>query len=122
MDNVDIIGTDIITDGGVTLNLANQSCIPCDSRSQSMPGEDIARYLTELDGWQLEIVDDVPRIFKRYAFPNFAQALQFTNGVGALAEMENHHPRITTEWGQVRVDWLTQTEIARVDDLFTNFQ
>ena len=97
-----------------------------------MPGEDIARYLTELDGWQLEIVDDVTRIFKRYAFPNFAQALQFTNGVGALAEMENHHPRITTEWGQVRVDWWTHTVkglhindfilAARVDDLFTNFQ
>ena len=39
----------------------------------------------------------------RYRFSNFAEALSFTNRVGALAEVEGHHPAILTEWGQVTV-------------------
>ena len=35
--------------------------------------------------------------------PNFAEALSFTNRVGALAEEEGHHPAILTEWGRVTV-------------------
>jgi 4a-hydroxytetrahydrobiopterin dehydratase len=31
----------------------------------------------------------------------FADALSFTNRVGALAEEEGHHPAILTEWGRV---------------------
>ena len=34
---------------------------------------------------------------------DFAEALSFTNRVGALAEDEGHHPAILTEWGRVTV-------------------
>jgi 4a-hydroxytetrahydrobiopterin dehydratase len=44
------------------------------------------------------------RVFK---FKNFAQALEFTNEVGAIAEEEDHHPLIVTEYGRVTVDWWT---------------
>ena len=36
-----------------------------------------------------------------------AQALAFTNKVGELAEAEDHHPAILTEWGLVTVTWWT---------------
>jgi 4a-hydroxytetrahydrobiopterin dehydratase len=42
-------------------------------------------------------------IEKEYAFKDFAQALAFTNKVGALAEKENHHPDIALSWGKVKV-------------------
>ena len=44
------------------------------------------------------------RVFK---FKNFAQALEFTNKIGAIAEQEDHHPLIITEYGRVTVDWWT---------------
>ena len=38
------------------------------------------------------------RVFR---FPDFAQALAFTLRVEELAEEEDHHPQIVTEWGKV---------------------
>ena len=38
---------------------------------------------------------------------DFAEALEFTNDVGAIAEEEGHHPAILTEWGRVTVTWWT---------------
>jgi 4a-hydroxytetrahydrobiopterin dehydratase len=34
------------------------------------------------------------QLFKAFEFKNFAEALQFVNIVGALAEAKNHHPNI----------------------------
>jgi len=39
--------------------------------------------------------------------PELADALAFTNRVGALAEAEGHHPALLTEWGRVTVTWWT---------------
>jgi 4a-hydroxytetrahydrobiopterin dehydratase len=49
----------------------------------------------------------IDRLEKVYQFNNFEQALRFTNEVGAIAEAENHHPSILTEWGKVTVSWWT---------------
>ena len=40
---------------------------------------------------------------KEYGFKNFAEALAFTNQLGALAEEIFHHPDIFLAWGKVRV-------------------
>jgi len=37
------------------------------------------------------------RLEKIFKFKNFAQALEFTNKIGAIAEEEDHHPLIVTE-------------------------
>jgi 4a-hydroxytetrahydrobiopterin dehydratase len=42
-----------------------------------------------------------------FRFATFADALQFTNVVGKLAEAEGHHPTLLTEWGKVTVTWWT---------------
>jgi 4a-hydroxytetrahydrobiopterin dehydratase len=42
-----------------------------------------------------------------YSFNNFVEAIAFTNRVGELAEEENHHPALLTEWGKVTVTWWT---------------
>ena len=65
------------------------------------------------------------RLVKTFAFPNFREALDFANRVGALAERENHRPRLTVEWGRVTVEWWTHSaggvtekdrEMARLTD------
>lgn len=38
---------------------------------------------------------------KTYRFKNFAQALDFVNRVGALAEEQGHHPDVYLAWGKV---------------------
>jgi 4a-hydroxytetrahydrobiopterin dehydratase len=40
---------------------------------------------------------------KEFRFPDFAQALAFTNAIGAAAEEMGHHPDILLGWGRVRV-------------------
>ena len=40
---------------------------------------------------------------KEFRFPDFAQALAFTNRIGAIAEEAGHHPDILLGWGRVRV-------------------
>ena len=37
------------------------------------------------------------------SFKNFAEALEFTNKVGALAEEIFHHPDIFLAWGKVKI-------------------
>ena len=38
---------------------------------------------------------------------NYAQALELTNKIAAIAEEEDHHPLINLEWGRVTVAWWT---------------
>jgi len=57
-------------------------------------------------GW--EILQD-QKLTRTFAFPDFAQALAFTNLVGALAEAADHHPDIYLSWGKVRIELWTHT-------------
>ena len=68
---------------------------------------EISAYLSELPDWQLIEIDSCKRLQKIFKFKNFALAMQFTNRVGAVAEQQNHHPAILTEWGRVTVSWWT---------------
>lgn len=55
------------------------------------------------NGWR---VVDEHHLEKEYTFRNFAEALAFTNEVGALAEKLDHHPDIHLAWGKVRlISW-----------------
>jgi 4a-hydroxytetrahydrobiopterin dehydratase len=61
----------------------------------------------QVPGWMIKEVDGMQRLEREIKFRNFAEALEFTNRVGAIAEEENHHPLIVTEWGKVTVQWWT---------------
>ena len=67
----------------------------------ALKGEAIKGYMQKLHkGWK---VVRGHQIEKEYGFEDFAQALAFTNKVGALAERQNHHPDIELSWGRVKV-------------------
>lgn len=51
-------------------------------------------------GWQ---VVDGHHLEKTFRFPDFRQALAFTNRIGELAESVGHHPDLHLAWGKVRV-------------------
>lgn len=87
--------------------LSRKSCTACRAGAPPASREERAHYLSRLPGWQIAAVAGVDRLEKAFAFKNFAGALEFTNRVGAVAEQENHHPALLTEWGRVTVTWWT---------------
>jgi 4a-hydroxytetrahydrobiopterin dehydratase len=69
--------------------------------------EQIAALSAHIPAWQVLEVEGVKRLQRVFRFKTFAQALAFTNQVGQLAEQEDHHPALLTEWGRVTVTWWT---------------
>lgn len=90
-------------------SLAQRSCQPCASSVPPVADNEARRLLEQLPGWQIETHGGVQQLHKVFRFDDFAQALAFTNAVGALAESENHHPALLTEWGRTRVSWWTHS-------------
>lgn len=87
--------------------LSNGSCVPCAAGAPALDAAQRATLLTELPDWNLIVEDGIARLQRSFSFRNFSQALEFTNAVGALAETQNHHPALLTEWGKVTVTWWT---------------
>lgn len=56
--------------------------------------------------WQL-IKGAPSKLIYEAKFTDFAQALDFVNKVGAVAEELNHHPDIVLKWGYVRMELWT---------------
>jgi len=63
--------------------------------------------MAQVSDWEVIEIEGVRRLQREFKFKNFADALSFTNQVGALAEEEDHHPALLTEWGVVTVTWWT---------------
>ena len=65
--------------------------------------EQLFEALKTLDGWEV----DGNTIRRKLKFNNFAEALEYVNRVGALAEAADHHPDITFGWGYVEIALMT---------------
>ena len=87
--------------------LSGERCVACRRDSPRVTAAEIAELRPEIADWQLLEHDGIARLERVFPFPSFADALAFTNRVGALAEEEGHHPALLTEWGRVTVTWWT---------------
>ena len=87
--------------------LAGMHCVACRKDAPRVTQEEAADLKREIPAWDLVEQDGIPRLTRVFTFPDFAAALAFTNSVGALAEQEDHHPALLTEWGRVTVSWWT---------------
>jgi 4a-hydroxytetrahydrobiopterin dehydratase len=104
--------------------LVGKKCVPCRGGVPSLPDAEITRLGREVPRW--EVVDG-HHLSRRFAFPDFRQALGFVNRVGELAESEGHHPDVHLGYGGVRIDiWthkidgLTESDFilaAKIDEL-----
>jgi 4a-hydroxytetrahydrobiopterin dehydratase len=84
------------------INLAAGKCVACRAGEPTLTDAEIQDFLLHVNQWQVKEVDGIKRLEK-----NFAQALEFTNRIGAIAEEENHHPLIITEWRRVILQFCT---------------
>jgi len=83
--------------------LSDEKCTACRRDSPRVTEAEIGELKPQIPEWTLVEREGIQRLERVFRFKNFAEALQFTNRVGALAEEEGHHPAILTEWGQVTV-------------------
>ena len=100
---------------GTPSPLAGEKCIPCRGGVPPLKGDELYALASDLGGaWR--VVED-HHLEKDFTFPDFAQALSFTNAIGAIAEREGHHPDILLSWGRVRVTmWTHKIDgLARAD-------
>jgi 4a-hydroxytetrahydrobiopterin dehydratase len=83
--------------------LQNEKCAACRRDSPRVTDAEILELKPLVPEWTLVERDGIQRLERVFRFSNFAEALNFTNRVGAIAEEEGHHPAILTEWGRVTV-------------------
>jgi 4a-hydroxytetrahydrobiopterin dehydratase len=87
--------------------LARMKCVACRKGEPTVTETELAEYMPQVPNWHIVKVDGIDHLERTFTFPNFVEALSFTNRVGDLAEAEGHHPALLTEWGKVTVAWWT---------------
>jgi 4a-hydroxytetrahydrobiopterin dehydratase len=105
--------------------LAERHCVPCRGGIQPLTGEQLLPYAEQLPDWK--IIEE-HLIAKTFLFPDFKQALDFVDRVGAVAEAEGHHPDLCLSWGKVdahiythKIRGLTESDFvlaAKIDELY----
>lgn len=88
-------------------DLAQAQCIPCRRGDPPLSQAEIQALKVSTPEWEFLEVDGILRLQRVFKFKNFAQALEFTNRIGRIAEEQDHHPALLTEWGKVTVTWWT---------------
>lgn len=88
-------------------SLTSERCEACHKDAPSVPVSEEQELLKEIPDWQLVDVDGVKRLQRVFKVRGWRPAVDFTNQVAAIADAEDHHPAILTEWGKVTVTWWT---------------
>ena len=89
------------------MNLCDSQCVPCSKGAEPMDEIEIKKYLEKISDWNLVDYCGVRCLSRTFKFKDFRAALEFTNQVGRIAEEQQHHPLLMTEWGKVTVNWWT---------------
>ena len=87
--------------------LVQLHCSAITANTPRLDDNEINQYLEKLSGWWVSEKEGEPCLEKVFHFKDFNQAVDFTNRVAHMANKENHHPTILTEWGIVAVAWWT---------------
>ena len=83
--------------------LTQMKCVGCRKGAPTLTDAEIAEFHLHVSDRDTVELDGIKRLRHVCSFDGFAQALEFTNKVGELAEVERHHPALLTEWGRTTV-------------------
>ena len=103
-------------------DLASRGCVPRRGGVPPMQGDEIKKFVEQLDGWEVVKEHHLRKVFE---FKDFREALDFVNRIGELAEEQGHHPDISFGWGRAevtiwthKIDGLTESDFilaAKID-------
>lgn len=109
--------------------LIEKKCTACELGAPLVPDEEQKDLLKDLDGWLIER-RDISKLVKTFKFSDYAKTIRFVNLVAELSELEDHHPKITVEWGKVYLEWWSHKIkglhmndficAAKSDNIYTN--
>lgn len=98
-------------------DLTAKRCIPCESGTPPMSGEEANKLLEETPGWKIEDLESFrkqegtdlaySKISKEFNFKDFKEAMEFVNKVANIANEEGHHPDIYIFYSLVRLTLYT---------------
>jgi 4a-hydroxytetrahydrobiopterin dehydratase len=74
--------------------------------SQLLDAKEIKAALKDVPEWEL----DKKAIERTFEFDDFAEAMDFVNGVSELAEEMEHHPDIDIRYNKVRIALSTHSK------------
>jgi len=89
-------------------DLNDMKCVPCRKGAPTVTAAEIAELHPQIPDWQIVEHDGMKRLERVFKLPNFVQALDLANRVGAAAEEEGHHPDIGFGWGYATVSLRTK--------------
>jgi 4a-hydroxytetrahydrobiopterin dehydratase len=108
--------------------LSSEKCTPIRKGAPRLSDSEITSLQLQIPGWAIVRREGMPQLERVYQFKDFGEALAFTDKLGELAQIQDHHPAILTEWGKVTVTWWTHATgglhrndfimAARTDALF----
>ena len=87
------------------MDLTQKKCVACEGGQPPATRDEAEILMKQLKGWTLS--GDARWISKEFKFKDFAEALAFTDKVGAIAEGDGHHPDIQLSWGKVVIELTT---------------
>jgi len=88
-------------------DLFKLKCVACRGGDPKLTDAEIAELHPQVSEWELVTQDNLLRLQRVFKLKYYAESLEFTNKIAALAEEEDHHPLIVLEWGRVTVVWWT---------------
>jgi 4a-hydroxytetrahydrobiopterin dehydratase len=87
-----------------TLNeLAKKTSL--ERKGSPLTRQEVEHYVRSLPGWSLG--DGF--IEKEFRFKSYVEGLAFANGIGQVAEEQNHHPDILIRWRRVKITLSTHS-------------
>lgn len=87
--------------------LTQMHCSPVNTTTPRLKDNEVKPLSLQVPDWHVYEKEGEPRLEKTFLFKDFTQAVAFTNRVAQIANEEDHHPAILTEWGKVTVTWWT---------------
>jgi 4a-hydroxytetrahydrobiopterin dehydratase len=87
--------------------LADREIVAIKKSESPLDEQEIEQLMPQVNDWELLEKEGEKRLQREFEFDDFGGALAFTNKVGRMAEEQNHHPMLLTEWGGVTVTWWT---------------
>ena len=87
--------------------LYQRHCEACQLGAPVVTVEEADKLVLSIPTWKRDFHDGVEKLFREFHFVEFKDAFRFSYKIANLAERENHHPAILTEWGKVTIFWWT---------------
>jgi 4a-hydroxytetrahydrobiopterin dehydratase len=108
LDKISIpVKIEINRKGEQVMKIQDEQCAPISAASQLLNSGEIEKLLKLIEGWDEIEESGEKRLRRSFKFKNFIEAMAFTNRIAEIANQQDHHPAILTEYGKVTVTWWT---------------